>query len=401
MNERETDRLHDDAIRRFFAAQPEQAPERAVNAAIDRLRATDQPRMVVLRLPFPLAAAVALVAVILVGGLLLRAGLAPVPPGTVASPSPSAVPSTGTCSLEIAVGGRWPIVLGRGFAPNADVLLEIDRADGTHITIEAAERPELHTDNQGRFGLTLQAYPGDLGRNLIVAIAGCTTSVESIVTADMLPAPCPDLSAGSVELRDGPAYRAAVAADRPINWWHLDDASPSGASDVVGTADGAWVGAPEAVGSGADGGAVFLDGDESYVQVPPLELADFTIEAWVYLCDVVDSADALVGNAETWPNVNFHEAQLRLFTEGGDVVIAETGATLAAWQHWAVTRDETGTRIYLDGVLDSTGAAWEGQIVVDQIGRGNAGTLRGLLDEVAIYDRALTADQIAAHANAR
>jgi hypothetical protein len=66
-----------------------------------------------------------------------------------------------------------------------------------------------------------------------------------------------------------------------------------------------------------------------------------------------------------------------------------------------VSRDATSTRIYLNGVLDQTGPAWTGEMVINQIGRGDAGFFRGILDEVAIYDRALTSEELTSHAAAR
>ncbi|MEP7158335.1 MAG: LamG-like jellyroll fold domain-containing protein, partial [Chloroflexota bacterium] len=59
------------------------------------------------------------------------------------------------------------------------------------------------------------------------------------------------------------------------------------------------------------------------------------------------------------------------------------------------------TRVFHNGILDATGANWYGQMRVTEIGRGDAGSLRGAIDELAIYDRALTEEELAAHALAR
>ncbi|MEO6350200.1 MAG: LamG domain-containing protein [Candidatus Limnocylindrales bacterium] len=365
---------------------------------VDLLREARQPRMFVLAVPFQLAAVVALLAVVVAGALVWRLG--PSLPGAVATAVPSAASSV--CSLESAVSGRWPVFIGRGFAPDTDVVLEIDRADGTHITIEASERAELHTDLEGRFGLTLQPYPSDVGRNSITATAGCSATIESVVTADQVPPACPD-AGQAIELPGTHGYRAAVDADAPANWWHLDEVPGDGALDAVGGADGTQVGNVGRLGGTSDAlsGAAFFDG-ESYVELEPVTYADdFTVEAWVYLCDIVDNADAIVGNGEEPPNINFHEEHVRLFTGDDDVVIAATGATLGVWQHWAVTRDEAATRIYLNGVLDANGAAWDGPLTLTMIGHADAGYLRGAIDELAIYDRALGGEELARHFAAR
>jgi hypothetical protein len=208
-------------------------------------------------------------------------------------------------------------------------------------------------------------------------------------------------------LVDTAAYRAAVSADAPANWWHFDEPEGPLAADAVGASEGEWQGSPSAL-AGLDGtNALSLPGDGgSYIAIPSVTLADeFTIEAWVLLCDYIDNQDALVGNNEDAPDINFHDSRVRLFVgepDGADVVIAQTAATIGVWEHWAVTRDAGGvTRVFRNGVLDATGSTWHGVMRVTEIGRGDAGTLRGAIDELAIYDRALTEEQLTAHALAR
>jgi hypothetical protein len=205
---------------------------------------------------------------------------------------------------------------------------------------------------------------------------------------------------------DSVGYRAAVEADDPVAWWHLDEESGPLAADAVGPLDGSWQGEAAGIKGEGGGGALYLPGDGgSYVAVPSVTLADeFTIEAWLLLCDYIDNQDALVGNSEDPPDINFHDARIRLFVgeaEGDDVVIANTPATIGVWEHWAVTRSADGVlRIFHNGALDATGSAWHGLMRVSEIGRGDAGTLRGAIDELAIYDRALTDEEVAAHAHA-
>jgi hypothetical protein len=390
----------DGAIRRWLDAAPERASERAVNATIDALRETDQPRRIVVSMSLPLAAAVALLMVVVIGGLALR-GLGPLP---AASPSPTPAPS-GACSLEQLVGGRHSFFVGSGFAPDADVTLEIDRANGAHLTVGPSAIASLHTDPAGRFGVELLAFSEDVGTGRLTAVAGCSASLSYVVTAEQVGPPCVDPAAAQ-PLMDTAAYRSAVAADAPIDWWHLDEQSGPLAADAIGAASGSWQGALRAVLGSSGSGALYLPGDGgSYVAVTGITLmGEFTVEAWVLLCDYVDNQDAIVGNADTSPNINFHDARIRLFVgaEGDDVVVATTAATIGAWEHWAITRNAQGlTRIYRNGVLDATGTIWTGEMIVNEIGRGDAGSLRGAIDELAIYNVALTEEQLSAHVLAR
>jgi hypothetical protein len=394
------ERASDEAIRSWLAHAPERAPERALNETIERLRETDQPRLVELRLPLPLAAAVALLVVVLIGGLALRAGLGPLP---AANPTPTPAPSGSQCVLEQPVSGRHTFVVGRGFAPDSDVVLEIDRANGSHITLTPAGIASLHTDRNGSFGVELIPYSEDLGTGRMTAIAGCSASLEFTVTAEQIGPPCVDPGLPQ-SLMDGVAYRAAVESDAPLHWWHLDEQTGPVAGDATGDAGGTWQGALSGVAGDGGTGALFLPGDGgSYVALPEILVDEFTVEAWVLLCDYADNADALVGNGSQSPDMNFFEARLRLFVaEEGDVVAAGSAAQIGAWEHWALTRDALGiTRVYHNGILDATGAIWEGQMRVTEIGRGDAGSLRGAIDELAIYDRALTEEELTGHALAR
>ena len=384
----------DTPIRRWLSDGAERAPDRAVAETIERLRATEQPRMLVVNVPVPLAATFALVVVIaLVAGVALSGAL----PSRI--PTPSASPTPQPCSLEIAASGsNGTVFIGRGFAPDTDVVLDVIRADGSQVTIRPTDLPGLHTDDRGRFGVTLYGSAPDVGTDVITATAGCVANVSSTTTASQLPLSCPTQDPDSMTFRDGPAYRAAVAADHPVHWWHLDEGESGPFADSVADVLGDRVGNVVPIpGSGTTHAALF-DGAGSFVRVPEVRLNDFTIEAWVYLCGLISNEDAIVGHGRGTPNVNFFEQHLRLFVgDAGDVVVAATAARAGTWEHWAVERDSAGTRIYRNGVLEASGAAWTDPMIVDEIGRGDVGVLHGLLDEVAFYDVALTADQLAMH----
>ena len=392
------ERDQDDAIRRWLDTAPERASERAVNATIDALREARQPRRVVLSLSLPMAAAVALLAVVLIGGLALR-GLGPLP---AASPSPTPAPS-GACSLQQVVSGQHPFFVGSGFSPDTDVVLEIDRANGSQLSLDRTAIASLHTDHHGSFGVELVPFSEDVGVGHMAAIAGCTAAIDYVVTVDQIGEPCLPPTVAH-PLMDGAAYRAAVQSDSPGHWWHFDEVSGPVAADAAGNADGTWQGDSSSVAGEAGTGAIFMPGDGgSYVAVPEIQLDDFTIEAWVLLCDYADNQDALVGNNEAAPDLNFFEARLRIFAgDDGDVVVSGTAARIGVWEHWAVTRDASNvTRVFHNGALVATGAVWDGAMRITEIGRGDAGTLRGAIDELALYDRALTEEELSAHALAR
>jgi hypothetical protein len=85
--------------------------------------------------------------------------------------------------------------------------------------------------------------------------------------------------------------------------------------------------------------------------------------------------------------------------EGKDIV-TDTG-----WHHYTMVYDGTSIMVYIDGVLCGT-SQFSGKIVRDStsplaIGRNPWGeSLEGLMDEIRIYDKALSADEVLALKNA-
>ncbi|AMV40284.1 LamG domain-containing protein [Planctomyces sp. SH-PL62] len=121
--------------------------------------------------------------------------------------------------------------------------------------------------------------------------------------------------------------------------------------------------------------------------------------------DVPGDAVHLSGAAEGVPPHRL------VFTHGGPQdprpVVGKTDVTPKAWHHLALVRQGRRVLVYLDGVLDletdadaepSPKRAPSAFTLGDR--RQPAESLEGLLDEVAVYDRALTADEIAEHLRA-
>ena len=99
---------------------------------------------------------------------------------------------------------------------------------------------------------------------------------------------------------------------------------------------------------------------------------------------------------------------------GGGVVNLVNGSTVAEigeWYHVVATAENGGfMRLYVNGVEEGTaegiGALWTGgnqyrigSLMGDGTVRGPYGWFTGTLDEVAFYDRALSADEVLEHYN--
>jgi Concanavalin A-like lectin/glucanases superfamily/Bacterial Ig-like domain/Bacterial Ig domain len=188
----------------------------------------------------------------------------------------------------------------------------------------------------------------------------------------------------------------------------LDQGSGTMALDSSGNnATGALVGAGWTT-SGRFGGALSLNGTNGRVDLPSLGTfykTGFTLEGWV----LKQSSKLDVGVLGTWAPgqggpmiwVDHSSGRYRLTLTANAENYLDSGRAPAVgqWQHVAVTYDGAVVRFYVDGE-QSASAAFAGNVGDSNVWRIGAygatpgGFFDGLVDNVRIYDRALTATEI-------
>jgi len=182
----------------------------------------------------------------------------------------------------------------------------------------------------------------------------------------------------------------------------------------------ATVGANVTIESGTPHGnaAVFPDGDRTdsdilvaQADAPVIGLSDFTCMAWVRRATVTTEADGICDMVNGTNEGGFQMllvADFRLGVGGpGNQWILTQSVTQVAqdmeWHHYAVSVDRdnpSGISMYIDGVLDSTNDPTGFASVFMtanqdyQIGSMNNNSLNGLLDDLTIFDTALTEEEI-------
>lgn len=222
---------------------------------------------------------------------------------------------------------------------------------------------------------------------------------------------------------DAVGLPSRALADGLLAHWRLDDRSGSVVSDGSGNghsgelSGGAWI-AP-----GRFGGALRLSGGEDAVAVPgfPAPTPAWTVALWIRLSD-----EQLAANVDTFTTIlsteNLHSggwevnidqrlSQPRFVFdywspplmdyEGAECSCVETGV----WLNLAGVIDVENERIllYRNGILVDQ-ETWPSDVVPGDatlhFGRWNMGgrVLSGDLDDVAIWGRALTAEEVAAFA---
>ncbi len=203
-----------------------------------------------------------------------------------------------------------------------------------------------------------------------------------------------------------------------MSYWRFDENSGSVAQDAAGsndgTVNGATLGQPGVAGTSYD-----FDGTGDHVDIgtPDVSGSAVTISAWVWSDSMSSSsADMRIVTKATGQSTSEHwwqiaeaggQLRFRLKNEhngGPDMVTDElSGGTLpdSQWVHVAATYDGSHMRIYVDG-NEVNSVAEDGAIATDgtvgaAIGAhpgSSAQPFDGRIDEVRIYTRALTADEI-------
>ena len=284
-------------------------------------------------------------------------------------------PNKVNLTFSTSPAGRELVVAGTTYtAPKT-----LTSWEGHSIAVEA--RPQ--TDGSGTFWNFQSWSDGGASAHSIVTPATPTTYTATFVQAA--------------------ASAGLVAA------YGFDAGSGSSAADSSGKGNGGSISGAAWNAGGRYGSALSFDGVNDWVTVPDastLDLTDgMTLEAWV--------RPSMLGG---WRTVVFKERPggmvYGLFADQGGsrplgqvVIGSERNATgtsalpLNAWTHLAATFDGSTTRLFVNGVLagSASGAgAMAASTGVLRIGGNSvwAEWFAGLIDEVRVYNRALTAAEI-------
>jgi hypothetical protein len=223
---------------------------------------------------------------------------------------------------------------------------------------------------------------------------------------------------GEPRIIDSNVDIGADEASYPVSWWKFDEGSGSIAYDSVGSNHGTITGATWT--NGQINGAINFDGVNDYINVgndsslkQPLPV---TISAWIKLNALGIPQEILcIDNQSTryygiWFYVNSYNALTIGYGNGGYPgprsrrgKDGKTALTSDQWYHVAaVLGSKTDIRLYINGVED-VGGTYSGSAAsvaystgTSLIGNDNSFTNRfnGVMDDVRVYKKALTGDEI-------
>lgn len=177
-------------------------------------------------------------------------------------------------------------------------------------------------------------------------------------------------------------------------------------------------------GSGVDGGGLTFNGSDQYMTFPDdQDLYDwsvgksFSFELWCQSLETENELQVIigretVGSTHWWIGTQSTTGNAAFFLydagQNGGGLIGTSSINDGAWHHIAAVRDAaTGhNKLYVDGVLEadsvftySTGFTSSSDVQVANFLQGSTHTyfFNGTLDEIAIYDKALSVAEVKEH----
>ncbi|MFH1726581.1 MAG: LamG-like jellyroll fold domain-containing protein [Elusimicrobiota bacterium] len=334
-------------------------------------------------------------------------------------------------------GGEW-IASGTGIAPGQEFAVTCDSLGVKTLTGSTMAEVKLNDIVVGAVvpagqaatlrimdeAVRVTADPGNTA-DIMAGPAACETALSpgqettiSVLDSDgdgVIDAcdNCPDTA--------NPDQADTDAAPGRVSHWSFDEGDGTTAGDSIGGNPGTLIDGPGWT-SGQVGGALSFDGADDYVDVgddASLHILDdvnreFTVAAWVQYSAIADQ-DIIAGTSavghDQWSFTSWYlgwwtgksgRITFHIFRDpdnAGIVADSRVIPEVGKWYHVVGTREGGEHKIYIDGELKgqtATAKAWD--ITRTYIGRTSQGYFHnGLIDEVAIYGRALSAEEIQAH----
>ncbi len=208
------------------------------------------------------------------------------------------------------------------------------------------------------------------------------------------------------------SFEAALVSNGPIAYWRLGESSGVLAFDSIGGHDGVYNGGVTHVTGGifSDGdGAANFNGTDAYVGTGAgllNGLVRYTVTGWVRRAGTQANRTGLFGQND---NVEFgyiSDQDIQCWDgQLSSAVDAPNSLANGSWGMITLTADGTNRVIYINGIAAATGPSRTASLTNSfgfNIGGGgifdtitaNGNWFNGDIDEVALFDKALTASQV-------
>ena len=190
---------------------------------------------------------------------------------------------------------------------------------------------------------------------------------------------------------------ASNASADMVAHWKFDEGSGKVAYDASGNGhDGILTDmAGDEWTTGVLDGALEFDAVDDHISIPVGgSYSTFTVSLWISPASSTNDWSGLIGGTSHIIEIRGPDDLSWLYYDGNSHY-ADTSVTLYAWNHLAVVRDGSSVTFHLNGVYDGD-VTVSGDMAFEIIGAWSAEEelFGGLMDDVRIYDRALSAGEV-------
>jgi hypothetical protein len=293
----------------------------------------------------------------------------------------------GLVSLSRGTDAATKALASKELAARAESAPPLEIADGWW-DLSATEKSALRKSR-------LRSHARALYEPVLPAASGLTRMrIENRLTEGS-PAECP--------------FEAPVLATREglVGWWKFDEGKGTSAADSSGTGnDGAlenaaWV-------AGRKGAALKFNGSTSHVTCKATNLpathTPQTISWWHFRPAGNTTGNIIIVGNEFAPcavQIGLAKEKVGIWKLGGEPVMTAPDLRISTWTHGAYSFDGKTHSLYINGKLEASCevAPQNGVPTRCEFGRwwgtSGSGYYNGLLDEIRIYNRALSPSEIA------
>ncbi|PIO00515.1 hypothetical protein COT72_00365, partial [archaeon CG10_big_fil_rev_8_21_14_0_10_43_11] len=189
-----------------------------------------------------------------------------------------------------------------------------------------------------------------------------------------------------------------------LGYWDFEANDSTSAYDQSGMDNNGTITSADWVRYGKIGSAFTFDGSSDYISTGITTTPSaFTLSAWAYP-DVTDGTLAtLASKFSSGPYNGFflrhvNGVMYAAVYNAGTSYSSITSVSATTWAHWAMTFDGSTIRLYKNGALADNDAGTLGStsaaFVIGANYAGSSERFDGIIDEVYLYNRALTAEEV-------
>lgn len=297
-------------------------------------------------------------------------------------------------------------------------------ADAVKVYLDGKAQPELDTSLRSAAPPSTEFSFGNFDGKLdeIALFARTLSADEAVDIYRASNRKAPQAPPKPVVLGEKPAdagalkqYAEGIRKTQPVAYWRLHDSNRNAAHDEQGEHDGRYE--PRSGPRKPGTLQANFSGGRMLANIPNLD-NQYSVEFWFcnqlphtnrpvtgYLFTRgIDGADGAPGDSLGIGGTHASMGRLLLYNgnERGELASGETMLATNSWNHVVLTRDANQVKVFLNGELEIddqlTPTYPDGCPQIQVGGRNdNFANFQGMIDEVAIYDRPLSADEAQTH----